>query len=52
MYELVCEYECVRLALLQQVHFAGAKEPQVAHTQPEHRVLLAVSAHLQRIAEQ
>jgi hypothetical protein len=35
------------LALLQQVNFAGAKEAQVAQAQPEHRVLLAVSAHLQ-----
>jgi hypothetical protein len=46
VHELVCEYECVWLPLLQQVHFAGAKEAQVAHTQPEDRVLLAVCSHL------
>jgi hypothetical protein len=35
------------LALLHEVHLRAPKELQVAHTQPEHCILLPVGAHLQ-----
>lgn len=40
----------LRLPLFQQVHLRAPKQPQVAHTQPAHSVLLAVSAHLRSTA--
>lgn len=39
-----CEY--LGVTLFEEVHLHSPKQPQVAHTQPEHCILLAISSNL------